>query len=861
MKTLVCQRLPCPSETCSSSDGFHIYLDKEKDLYDGYCFSCQEWQGNIICKNLLDKSPKTVYSISKGTIGYTTTINNKDTMNSNNYVDFTSTWRGLLPKTLKFFGVQYVPTEGTVRYPHGKDAYKVRAKGGKDFYWSGEAQAAPMFGSDKFSSAQSMTLTITEGQDDAMAVYQMMGHYPVVSVKSSGSAVKDISAQYDWVNSFDKIYLCFDNDKVGQKAAKQVAKLFNVNKVYHVQMDRLKDANEYLMDGAKGVKEFVSLWWNAKKIKPKGIVSSFDEIEKLLNKKDSATIAEYPFATLQEMTYGMREGESVLWKAQEKIGKVIQLNTPLPTPSGWTTIKDLQEGDDLIGSDGTTVKVTYITPVHTRPYYDVTFSDGTVIQAGDNHRWTVRNLNNRVFVTDTESMFNTPDGIIAKGSKAKFMVPCMEPAIFPEKDLPIDPYLLGIWLADGCKHNSYVTLSSKKLKLVEDYAKPYIRKESNDCFRVRFEDLTSRQLKDNDLYLNKHIPSDYLRSSLEQRQQLFDGLLFDGWSRTSKGKQENEYYSSDKALFDQVVELARSLGYIVTCSQRQGRYKNEDGGWVYCKQAYSFRYRKVKWKAIRSIVPIGEREGRCLTVDHPDHLFACGDGWTLTHNTEVMRAIEHHVLKTTDHNIGIIHLEEEERRSIQGLAGYDLKRPVHLPDSGVSNADVMDAYRKLVKRDDRVYYYTHFGSDDPDIILGSIRYLAAVAGCKIIFLDHISMVVSGHKDDGDERRKLDRISTELAQMCRELNFNLQFISHVNDDGKTRGSRYISKAADLIITLDRNTEAEDPTIRNKTKLVIEGNRYASKSGPAGNLYFNPETFCLTELSDEEVVIEGELEGRF
>lgn len=492
-----------------------------------------------------------MYSNSKGTIRYTTTTNNnKDTMNSNNYVDFTSSWRGLLPKTLKFFGVQYVPTEGTVRYPHGKDAYKVRVKGGKDFYWSGEAQAAPMFGSDKFSSAQSMTLTITEGQDDAMAVYQMMGHYPVVSVKSSGSAVKDISAQYDWVNSFDKIYLCFDNDKVGQKAAKQVAKLFDVNKVYHVQMDRLKDANEYLMDGAKGVKEFVSLWWNAKKIKPKGIVSSFDEIEKLLNKKDSATIAQYPFATLQEMTYGMREGESVLWKAQEKIGK-----------------------------------------------------------------------------------------------------------------------------------------------------------------------------------------------------------------------------------------------------------------------------------------------------------------------TEVMRAIEHHVLKTTDHNIGIIHLEEEERRSIQGLAGYDLKRPVHLPDSGVSNADVMDAYRKLVKRDDRVYYYTHFGSDDPDIILGSIRYLAAVAGCKIIFLDHISMVVSGHKDDGDERRKLDRISTELAQMCRELNFNLQFISHVNDDGKTRGSRYISKAADLIITLDRNTEAEDPTIRNKTKLVIEGNRYASKSGPAGNLYFNPETFCLTELSDEEVVIEGELEGRF
>jgi len=220
--------------------------------------------------------------------------------------------------------------------------------------------------------------------------------------------------------------------------------------------------------------------------------------------------------------------------------------------------------------------------------------------------------------------------------------------------------------------------------------------------------------------------------------------------------------------------------------------------------------------------------------------------------TEVLRAIEHHLLKTTTENIGIIHLEEEEKRSVQGLIGYELSRPCHLPDCGLSVEDQMESYQRLTgSSENRVQFYSHFGTDDPDIILDNIRYLVTGGGCKFVFLDHITMLVTGFAEsEQDERKTLDRISTRLAMMTRELDFTLFLVSHVNDDGKTRGSRNIAKVADLIVHLERDLEASDAETRNTTELLVRGNRFAGVTGPAGKLVFNPSTF---KLSEKEILI--------
>lgn len=216
--------------------------------------------------------------------------------------------------------------------------------------------------------------------------------------------------------------------------------------------------------------------------------------------------------------------------------------------------------------------------------------------------------------------------------------------------------------------------------------------------------------------------------------------------------------------------------------------------------------------------------------------------------TEVMHAIEHQLLTHTDSAVGAIFLEEPKRRHLQAIAGIYLKRPVHLPDSGVSDAETFTAVQKVIGEDDRLHLYSHFGSDDPETILDTIRYLVTARSCRYILLDHITMVVSGLGGE-NERRALDYLSTRLEMMVKELDFALIVVSHVNDDGLTRGSRNISKIADIRIDLSREVKSADPVIRRTTNLVISKNRFCGRTGPAGQLIFDPSTYTLSEFIGE------------
>lgn len=220
--------------------------------------------------------------------------------------------------------------------------------------------------------------------------------------------------------------------------------------------------------------------------------------------------------------------------------------------------------------------------------------------------------------------------------------------------------------------------------------------------------------------------------------------------------------------------------------------------------------------------------------------------------TEVMHAFEHQLLTNTEDAIGAIFLEEPKRRHLQAIAGIHLQCPVHLPDSNVSDEETLQAVRDVVKVDERLHIYSHFGSDDPEVILDTIRFLVSARGCRYILLDHITMVVSG-LGGKDERTSLDYLSTRLEMMVKELDFALIIVSHVNDDGLTRGSRNISKIADIRIDLHRDVTSPDPVVRRTTKLTVSKNRFCGRTGPAGELLFDPITYTLSEFMD--VPVEG------
>lgn len=500
--------LPCPNPLCPSSDGYAEYED------GGFCFVCR--------KKFKKEGGNTV----------------EDTRYSQQYIS----WRGIDAKTFEFFQAKALVTADgkpfALQIPYGSTGHNLRFFDpvGPKYKFEGIPTSTLLAGQDQFPAGSAKAITIYEGGLDAYSGFQMLGSkYPSVGVKSSSSAGKECALQRDYLNSFEQIYICFDNDIPGQKAAREVAKLFDFNKVFHIKMPiqdgKHVDVNDMLQAGK--YKDFNNLWWNAKRLVPEGIISTNNEVLQIMRERPPQALCEYPWPTLQGMTYGLFDNQFVLIKAPTKIGK-----------------------------------------------------------------------------------------------------------------------------------------------------------------------------------------------------------------------------------------------------------------------------------------------------------------------TEFISHIEYQVLKTTDYNIAVIHIEDAKDITPKRYATYELGKTCHLPDSFVPDQERDEAYLRAVRRDNRVHYYSHFGSKDPDVILDTIRFLVTVCGCKFVFLDHITLVISGLADD-DERRALDRISTSLATMTNDLQFCCVAITHVNDNGQSRGSRAMEHLAHTLISLKRDKLSLDEKEKNTTHVMVEGNRKGGFTGFAGSLIFNRETWRMTE----------------
>lgn len=219
--------------------------------------------------------------------------------------------------------------------------------------------------------------------------------------------------------------------------------------------------------------------------------------------------------------------------------------------------------------------------------------------------------------------------------------------------------------------------------------------------------------------------------------------------------------------------------------------------------------------------------------------------------TSIAKEIEYHVLKNTTHGVGFLHLEEPNVDTALGLMSIEANKPLHLPDVRKTVDD--DELRKLydaVINNDRVVVWDHFGSNSVDEVLNKIRHMVAL-GCRYIFLDHLTIVVSDHADD--ERKQLDEISTKLKMICMELNVAILAIIHQNRQGQIRGSAGPEQIANIVIKASRNKEDDDPWRRNVTKLVCQKNRFCGKTGPMTYLFYNDMTGRLQELTKEEARI--------
>lgn len=236
--------------------------------------------------------------------------------------------RNIAAKTFEVYGVltkieNDIPGEVGFRYPNG--SYKIRdlripKKEKGHFRTIGPMATATLFGKDKFDPGSKDSITINEGEYDALAAFEMLrGKTASVSVRSSSSAVQDIQNEYEYINSFSKIYLCLDSDEAGQAKIAKIASMFDFNKLYHVKLSKFKDANAYLANNSAD--DFIKTWTNARRYSPSAIISTFSEIRNALKLKNAEVVFDYPFSRLQEALNGGHRGEMILMKGKQGIGK------------------------------------------------------------------------------------------------------------------------------------------------------------------------------------------------------------------------------------------------------------------------------------------------------------------------------------------------------------------------------------------------------------------------------------------------------------------------------------------------------------------------------------------------------------
>lgn len=230
--------------------------------------------------------------------------------------------------------------------------------------------------------------------------------------------------------------------------------------------------------------------------------------------------------------------------------------------------------------------------------------------------------------------------------------------------------------------------------------------------------------------------------------------------------------------------------------------------------------------------------------------------------SSILREIVMHIKGTTPNKIGVLFMEESVERTAEGFMGIDLSTPVHLPTSRVKRGteEYEDSFKRVFGDDQLLVMDASFDTGATvDQVVSRVRFMAKALDCKIIVLDHISILVSGGQY-GDERRALDEIMTKLRTLTQDTGIVLFAVSHLKrPDGKgheegavtsvaqLRGSASIAQLSDFVIGLERNGQAECPIERNTTQIRVLKNRFSGITGPAGHVLYNGETGRLEEFT--------------
>lgn len=413
----------------------------------------------------------------------------------------------------------------------------------------------------------------------------------------------------------------------------------------------------------------------------------------------------------------------MVWMPPQE-GKALALDTPIATPTGWTTTGALRVGDQVFDRQGEPCRVTWVSPIwRDRDCYVVRTGDGEAIVADAVHDWPAR-LDRR-----GQEALRTSE-TLAKHRKKNARIIGPAALNLPDADLPLDPYVLGAWLGDGHSASPRMTLHPDDEEIRARFADAGwpLRKASDRYGWTMVPALWTsskssparRALVAAGVFDNKHIPDIYLRASEKQRLALLQGLIDTDGYVMPKG--QVEFCSTSRRLAEGVRELVYSLGAKAVmgvgratidgrdCGPKyRVRFYLRDAAWLTrkaerCKDSSVARVRYV-YAELTASVPT-----RCIEVDSPDHTYLAGRTMLPTHNSTRVTVMTPLWMLARDPNrrVGIATHSQDLandfgsaiRNYITGNSGEDDTLDLGLriaPDNGAAHRWRLDGYRGGVR--------------------------------------------------------------------------------------------------------------------------------------------------------------------
>jgi replicative DNA helicase len=519
--------------------------------------------------------------------------------------------------------------------------------------------------------------------------------------------------------------------------------------------------------------------------------ANLDRLEQLYGRGDAITGTPTGYADLDDLLSGLQPSTLVIVGARPSMGKALALDTPIPTPSGWTTMGELQEGDQVFDDQGRPCSVTYATPVQTdRACFRVELDDGSTIVADADHQWLAYDLpawtayqqlhpldvlggpaatgaDHAPRVVTTRQMVD--EGVFASGARRpNWYLPLAQPLDLPQRDLPVDPYALGLWLAGAGAAPEGVVDPGESL-----------------------------------------VPSEYLRASGKQRLALVQGVL-DAQGTVTDGHGTVELCLDDRDLLAQVHELVCSLGHTPGPINRRLAQLPARGAastwwfrWMPIDPVFRLDekldelgldvaapadHRSAR-RAVRAIRPVASVPVRCITVDGPSHLYLAGDTMVPTHNTSFALGMASHAALYGNHPVLVFSLEmgnlELSQRMLCAEARIDSSRV----RTGKLNED---DWNRISGAIGRLASAPIWMDDNPNLTVMEIRSKARrlksqVGDIGMIIIDYLQLM-TGRGSAENRQVEVSEMSRGLKILARELECPVVALSQLSRQLEMRADK-------------------------------------------------------------------------